>query len=253
MAAPGDVDVWVGLDVGKKEHFADVLDDDGERLFARAVANSQADLETLRDALTSISPALERAVGERLGQPGIRDLMVKYPTLTALRAASQSHIERTIKVRSPRIAGRRDALAAEIEDAFLSHPSADLLASMPGIGPRTGARILAEVGDGSAFTSGSKLAAYAGLAPVTRQSGTSLNAETRSRRGNHQLAWVSASWAVDRASRVRLAPASARPSAMALPMPRPVPVPGRIYQTRQVPRLSPPGGTGGGRKGGLRK
>jgi transposase len=58
---------------------------------------------------------------------------------------------------------------------------------MPGIGPRTGARILAETGDGSAFASGSKLAAHAGLAPVTRQSGTSLAAETRSRRGNHRL------------------------------------------------------------------
>src|SRR5262249_59945349 len=34
-----------------------------------------------------------------------------------------------------------------------------------GIGPRTGARILAEIGDGSAFANGSKLAAYAGLAP----------------------------------------------------------------------------------------
>ena len=34
---------------------------------------------------------------------------------------------------------------------------------------------------------GSKLAAYAGLAPVTRQSGTSLAGETRSRRGNHRL------------------------------------------------------------------
>ena len=44
-----EVDVWVGLDVGKKEHFADALDNDGERLFARAVANSQADLETLLD------------------------------------------------------------------------------------------------------------------------------------------------------------------------------------------------------------
>ena len=32
---------------------------------------------------------------------------------------------------------------------------------MPGIGPRTGARILAEIGDGSAFANGSKLAAYA--------------------------------------------------------------------------------------------
>lgn len=38
MAAPEEVDVWVGLDVGKSEHFADVLGNDGERLFARAVA-----------------------------------------------------------------------------------------------------------------------------------------------------------------------------------------------------------------------
>jgi len=51
---------------------------------------------------------------------------------------------------------------------------------MPGIGPRTGARILAEIGDGSAFANGSKLAAYAGLAPVTHQSGTTLAGETRS-------------------------------------------------------------------------
>ena len=137
----------------------------------------------LRDALTSISPALERAVGDRLGQPGVRDLLAKYPTLTALRAAGQSRIERTVKARSPRIAAkvttaiaavlaaqdvtvpaeaatgrviaelaaeldrvtaRRDALAAEIEEAFLAHPFGELLASMPGIGPRTGARILAE-------------------------------------------------------------------------------------------------------------
>jgi transposase len=173
----------------------------------------------LRDALTSIAPVLERAVGERLGQAGVRDLLAKYPTLTALRGASQSPIERTIKARSPRIAGkvsttiaaalaaqdvpaeaatgrviseldrvssRRDALA-EIEEAFLSCPSGELLASMPGIGPRTGARILAEIGDGSAFTNGRKLAAYAGLAPVTRQSGTTLNGETRSRHGNHRL------------------------------------------------------------------
>lgn len=36
MAVPGQVDVWVGLDVGKQEHFADVLDDRGERLFSPA-------------------------------------------------------------------------------------------------------------------------------------------------------------------------------------------------------------------------
>jgi transposase len=180
----------------------------------------------LHDALTSIFPALERAVGDRLHQPGVRDLLAKYPTLTALRTAGRSRIERALRARSPRIAarvtatvaaalaaqditmpaeavtgrviaelaaeldricGRRDALAAEIEEAFLSRPSGELLASMPGIGPRTGARILAEIGDGSAFRDGSKLAAYDGLGPVTRQSGTSLAAETRSRRGSHRL------------------------------------------------------------------
>ena len=59
MATPEQVDVWVGLDVGKEEHFAEVLDDDGERLFARSVANDQGDLEALLDR------------GARFGTPGL--------------------------------------------------------------------------------------------------------------------------------------------------------------------------------------
>ena len=156
----------------------------------------------------------------------MRDLLAKYPTLSALRAAGRSRISRTVKVRSPRLAvkivdavmvaldaqtvtvpaettigrviaelaveldrifARRDALAAEIEEAFLAHPFGELLSSMPGIGPRTGSRILAEIGDGTRFADGDKLASYAGLAPVTRQSGKSINGESKSRRGNHRL------------------------------------------------------------------
>ena len=49
MAAPKDVNVWIGLDVGKEDHFADVLDDDGGRLFSQSVANDQASLEALLD------------------------------------------------------------------------------------------------------------------------------------------------------------------------------------------------------------
>jgi transposase len=336
VAAPDEVDVWVGLDVGKEEHFADVLNDDGEALFARSIANDEADLEALleragghgtpglvidqpgsiaqlaiavarrrgvpvayvpglvmrraadlypgeaktdrrdafviadtarmrrrqvhwldvgndelldqlrvlngfdidlaadvvrltnrlRDALTSISPAIERAVGSRLAYGGVRDLLVKFSTPTALRAAGRARITTTIKARSPRLATkltdavtaaldaqtvtlpaeatigrvvvelateldrahrRRDTLADEIEEVFLAHPFGQLLVSLPGIGPRTGARILAEIGDGSRFANGSKLASYAGLAPVTRQSGKSLNGESKSRRGNHRL------------------------------------------------------------------
>jgi transposase len=51
-----------------------------------------------------------------------------------------------------RIFARRDAaLAKEIEEAFLAHPFGEILASLRGIGPRTGARILAEIGDGTDF------------------------------------------------------------------------------------------------------
>ncbi len=49
MATPEQVSVWVGLDVGKETHFADVLDNDGERLFSRAIGNDQGDIEALID------------------------------------------------------------------------------------------------------------------------------------------------------------------------------------------------------------
>lgn len=38
MARLEQVDVWAGLDVGKEDHFAEVLDDAGERLFGGGVA-----------------------------------------------------------------------------------------------------------------------------------------------------------------------------------------------------------------------
>lgn len=41
MATPSQVDTWVGLDGGKDEHFADFLDNDGERLFGRAPTTSR--------------------------------------------------------------------------------------------------------------------------------------------------------------------------------------------------------------------
>jgi Transposase len=49
VATPDEVDVWVGLDVGKEEHYAEVLDDRGERIFARSLVNDQAALEALLD------------------------------------------------------------------------------------------------------------------------------------------------------------------------------------------------------------
>jgi transposase len=57
---------------------------------------------------------------------------------------------------------------------------------MPGIGVRTCARILTEV-VGKDFKDAAHLASYAGIAPVTRRSGTSIRGEHTSRRGNKKL------------------------------------------------------------------
>ena len=58
---------------------------------------------------------------------------------------------------------------------------------MPGIRVRTAARILLEVGDGTAFKTPGHLAAYAGLAPLTRRSGISIRAEHPPKSDNKQL------------------------------------------------------------------
>ncbi|SFT93205.1 Transposase IS116/IS110/IS902 family protein [Arthrobacter sp. ov118] len=59
--------------------------------------------------------------------------------------------------------------------------------SMPGVGIKTAATILLTIGDARTFTSAGHLAAYAGIAPVTRRSGTSIRGEFPARSGNKQL------------------------------------------------------------------
>lgn len=66
--------------------------------------------------------------------------------------------------------------------------SQDLLTSIPGIGDTTAAKLLAEIGDVSAFSSARELASYAGLAPRQHQSGSSVRGKSRlSKVGNARL------------------------------------------------------------------
>lgn len=81
---------------------------------------------------------------------------------------------------------QRGDIEAEILTVVDAHPLTEVLTSMPGIGVRTAARILTEV-IGKNFTSAAHLASYAGIAPVTRRSGTSIRGEaprTRVSNGN---------------------------------------------------------------------
>ncbi|MBQ9006987.1 MAG: IS110 family transposase [Atopobiaceae bacterium] len=66
-------------------------------------------------------------------------------------------------------------------------PEAQILMTLPGLGAVTCATFLSEVGDVSRFGSAAKLAAYAGLAPRVRQSGTTVHSVTKPRGGNRRL------------------------------------------------------------------
>lgn len=62
----------------------------------------------------------------------------------------------------------------QVEKLFAQHPDHDLFDSLPGIGQKTKARLLGELGaDPQRFQSPDALRAYAGSAPVTQQSGKS--------------------------------------------------------------------------------
>jgi transposase len=88
-----------------------------------------------------------------------------------------------------------DDLEAAAVEAFDQHPDAKIITSFPGLGPLTGARVLAEIGDDrSRFADARALKAYAGSAPVTRASGKSLHVMTRKVK-NQRLAAVGYVWA----------------------------------------------------------
>nr|WP_245325165.1 IS110 family transposase [Microbacterium amylolyticum] len=179
----------------------------------------------IRGLLTQIHPALERVIGPRLDHPAILDLMQRWPSPAELRAAGEKRIatrmlklaprkardwaheivvaldQQTVVVTGtnaatlvlPRLAAQvatlrrqRDEVAAEVERLVDAHPLQPVLTSMPGVGVRTAARLLTEVA-GKHFPTAGHLAAYAGLAPVTRRSGSSIRGEYSSRRGNKIL------------------------------------------------------------------
>ncbi len=144
----------------------------------------------LHDLLTQIHPSLEQVLGPRLQHPAVLTLLERFGSPARICKADRRRLVTLLRPKAPRMAewlveeifaalgeqtvtvpgtdaaalivpslagsltavlDQRKLLAGRIEELLEAHPLSKVLASMPDIGVRTGARILIEVGDGSTF------------------------------------------------------------------------------------------------------
>jgi len=90
----------------------------------------------------------------------------------------------------PRGARGLAALEAELAPLARDDPRAQLLATIPGVGPLLSLTIAAEIGEVSRFRSPAKLVGYSGLAPRVSQSGERSATGRLSKAGPKTLRWA---------------------------------------------------------------
>lgn len=188
------------------------------------VQNQTRTITRLREALVGVFPALERVLNFK--NTGDLVLVSRYQTPNQIRRAGARRIEGYLKAEGVKSAGALAATAVaaakaqtvrlpaedvaasivsdlaaelmglkqriaridgELENRFFTHPQAEILISLPGMGPLLGAEFLVEVGSLPAFDGPDKLAAYAGLVPRLRDSGKRVGNLQRMRGGNKVL------------------------------------------------------------------
>jgi transposase len=189
------------------------------------VADKTRAVARLRGSLLALFPGLERALD--LNTKGALLLACRYQTPSAVRRAGHKRIEAYLKGEGVRGAAKlaETAVAAakaqraslpaeevasrlvaelaarvlalkeeiarvdqEVECRFFCHPSAEILVSLPGMGPLLGAEFLVEVANPTgAFANADHLAAYAGLVPAAHDSGKRVGNRRRMRGGNKVL------------------------------------------------------------------
>lgn len=188
------------------------------------VVDQNRTITRLGETLLLLSPALERALD--LNRRGPLTLLTHYQSPAQLRRAGHKRIAAYLRKRGVKgfdgVAGKALAAAKsqditlpgestaarivaelaaeilalkehielideEIEQRFFERPEAEVLASLPGIGPLLGAELLVAVGNISDFGSADHLAAYAGLVPAANDSGKRVGNHRRMRGGNKNL------------------------------------------------------------------
>jgi len=180
----------------------------------------------LRGLLSQIHPSLERVLGPRLAYPYVQALLQRHGSPARLRKLGRARCEALLKAHGSRKAHhltteifdalaeqtlvvpgteasalivpglaaqlaaahtQRRATEQEIAALLEALPLFHLLTSLPGLGVRTTAAVIVAIGDGTGFPTPGHLASYAGLAPATKSSGTSIRGEHAPHRGNRLL------------------------------------------------------------------
>jgi transposase len=175
------------------------------------VADRVRMVNRLRDVLTGIFPALERAFDYSNSKSGLV-LLTGYQTPERIRRAGAARLAKWLHKRAVRI-DRAELVAGtaveaaraqltelpgqqvaariiaelaqslldlderivrcdrDIRTTFSAHPQAAIIESLPGMGPILGAEFLVAAGDLAAYADPGHLASAAGLVPVPRDSG----------------------------------------------------------------------------------
>jgi hypothetical protein len=127
-------------------------------------------------SLSAIRATLRRAGRQRrLDQKALQiqtalrtEQLAQSPAVTRAFAAS---VRASVAV-ARELTRQIDELERELQDAFETHPDAEIMRSLPGLGLVLGARVLGEFGDApNRYKDGKRRRCYAGTAPITRASG----------------------------------------------------------------------------------
>jgi transposase len=121
----------------------------------------------------------------RLGKPDAIELLERRGVPAVWRDSIAAHLSQIAEL-DRRIA----AIDGELSPLARSDARAQLLRTIPGVGPLIGLTFAAEIGDVSRFSSASKLVGYAGLAPRISQSGERSATGRLSKAGPRTLRWA---------------------------------------------------------------
>jgi transposase len=121
----------------------------------------------------------------RLRQPGAIELLEQRGVPEVWRESIATHL-RQIDELDRKIS----PIDSELAPIARSDPRAQLLQTIPGVGPLIGLTFAAEIGDVSRFASASKLVGYAALAPRISQSGERSATGRLSKAGSRTLRWA---------------------------------------------------------------